>query len=82
MVYVRFPAESGVTLSLPLVCCVPLQATLALQEVAFVEDQVRVRGCPTKTLAELEEMPTVGGVGTVSAAELLALPLGPVHARV
>ena len=77
--YVRFPAAFGVTFWLPLVCGVPTQAPLAMQDVAFVEDQVRVRGCPTKTLIEFEEMLTVGAFATVGLAELLALP-PPLHA--
>jgi hypothetical protein len=43
-VYVKFPAALGITLSLPLDGGVPLQAPLAMQEVAFMEDQVRVKG--------------------------------------
>jgi hypothetical protein len=82
MSYERFPAALCVTLSLPLVCGVPLHAPLALHEVALVLDQVRVRGCPTKTFVELVEITTVGGLGIVSVATLLPLPSEPEQVRV
>jgi hypothetical protein len=65
------------------VCSLPLHAPLAVQEVAFEEDQLNVVGCPTKTLVGEAEMFTVGvGLVTVKAAEELALPPAPVQVRV
>jgi len=78
------PAEDGVTLWFPLSCCVPLHAPLAAQDEAFVEDQLKVKGCPTKTADELEEICAVGagGLVTVRVADALALPPAPVQAKV
>ena len=45
--YAEMPAALGVTSKVPLVFWVPLQAPLAAQEVAFVEDQVSVALWPS-----------------------------------
>ena len=49
---------------MPLTAAEPLQAPLAVQEVAFAEDHVKVNGCPTKTFVRLAEIVTVGAAGT------------------
>ena len=41
-VYALAPVAVGISLAVPEVFCAPLHAPLALQEVAFVEDQVSV----------------------------------------
>jgi hypothetical protein len=38
----------------------PLQAPVAVQAVALVDDHVKVNGCPIKTSSELAEIATVG----------------------
>src|ERR1700722_508427 len=58
-VYDGAPASVGVTISLPLVACVPLQEPLAVQEVAFVEDHVSVALCPSVIEVGLIERLTV-----------------------
>ena len=50
--------ESGVTFMLPLVFCAPLQAPLAMQEVALVDDQVRVEDWPRVIAPGLTSMLT------------------------
>jgi hypothetical protein len=52
------------TLWLPLVCCEPLHAPLAVHDVAFVDDHVSVALCATVIVDELRETETVGA-GTV-----------------
>ena len=52
---VRFPVEAE-----PLVASAPLQPPEAVQEVAFVEDQVRVALSPLVTVLGLAESVTVG----------------------
>ena len=52
----------AVTLWLPLVCSGPFQPPLAVQDVALVEDHVKITGCPTKALPAPGESVTVGGV--------------------
>ena len=49
----------------PLVAFAPDHALLALQDAAFVLDQVSVADCPKTTVAGLAEMVTVG-VGAVT----------------
>ena len=65
----------------PLVALLPLQAPLALQLVALVEDQVRVEPEPLFTEVGLAEMLTVGAGGggafTVTVADWLAEPPDP-----
>jgi hypothetical protein len=50
----------GDSVAVPLVDWLPLQEPLAVQEVALVEDQVRVELLPTVMLAWLAEIATVG----------------------
>jgi hypothetical protein len=67
----------------PLSACVPLHAPEAEQEVALVEDQVKVEPPPLGTLAGLALIETLGGVAdTVTVADWLALPPVPVQVRV
>ena len=61
---------------------VPNQAPEAVQESAFVEDQVSVEDPPLATDAGLAASDTVGAGGnTVTVAVALALPPEPVQVR-
>ena len=61
---------------------VPNQAPEAVQELAFVEDQVSVDDPPLATDAGLAASDTVGAGGnTVTVAVALALPPEPVQVR-
>jgi hypothetical protein len=73
----------GVTAKVPLVFRVPLQALLAMHVVALVEDQVSVALCPSVIEVGATDRVTVGGGGlfTVSAADAIKLPPGPLHVR-
>jgi hypothetical protein len=63
--------------------CVPVQAPLAVQAVAFAVDQVSVALCPTVTEVGLTEIVTVGAAAvTVSVADACALPALPVQVSV
>ena len=67
---------------LPEVGLVPDQPTEAVQEVAFVEDQVSVEDPPLATDAGLAASDTVGTRGeTVTVADALAVPPNPVQER-
>ena len=72
---------------LPEVALLPDQAPEAVQEVAFVEDQVRVDDPPLVTdvgFAASDTVGTGGGGGvpdTVTVADALALPFEPVQLR-
>ena len=55
------PVAVGVSPTEPLVVCAPLQAPLAVHEVAFVEDQVKVELCPTVIVVGAALMLIVGG---------------------
>ena len=59
-VYVSEPAAEGVSVAVPLVASVPLQAPLAVHEVAFVDDQVRVALAPRVMELEFSDKVTVG----------------------
>ena len=75
---VRFPV-----LWVPLIASVPLQPPDAAQEVAFVEDQVRVEAAPLATVVGLADRVTVGAAAfTVTVADWAALPPLPVQVRV
>jgi hypothetical protein len=68
---------------LPEVVLVPVHAPEATQEVALAEDQVRVEDPPLVTDVGLAVSDTVGAGGvTVTVAEALPVPPGPVQARV
>lgn len=70
---VRFPVEAE-----PLVASAPLQPPEAVQEVAFVEDQVSVALSPLVTVLGLAESVTVGcGCVTDTVADCEALPPAP-----
>jgi hypothetical protein len=74
----------GVSVIVPLVACAPLHAPLAVQDAAFVDDQVSVVPEPTVISDGDSEMFTVGAGGgfTVRVAELLPAPPVPVQLRV
>jgi hypothetical protein len=62
---------------------VPVQAPLAVHDVAFVEDQVSVALCPSVIEAGLIERVTVGAAAfTVNAADAFALPPAPLQVSV
>ncbi len=70
-------------MSVPLVACEPVQALLAVQDVALVEDQVTVALCPTVMLVGDTLIVTVGAAAfTVSAAVPFTEPPAPVQAMV
>ncbi len=72
---VSFPVDCE-----PLVPKVPLQAPVAVQEVALVDDQVSVELEPLAMLVGLAARVTVGaGESTVTIAACTALPPLPVH---
>ena len=73
---------SGPRGSLPEVALFPVQAPEAVQEVAFVEDHVRVENPPLVTDVGFAVSDTVGTGGvTVTVADALAVPPAPVQAR-
>jgi hypothetical protein len=84
--YAAVPAALGVTLKVPLVFWVPLQAPLAVQEVAFVDDQLSVALWPSAIEVGSTEKVTVGAGGgaafTVSRADPCALPPAPLQVSV
>jgi hypothetical protein len=71
--------DDGDTLTVPLVALVPVQPPLALQEVVFVLDQVRVELPPDAILVGPADSVTVGGANTVTVADSCAEPSLPVH---
>jgi hypothetical protein len=74
---------AGVTLSVPLMASAPVQPPLAVQDVAFVLDQVRVELPPEETVVGLADSVTVGAGTTVTV--VLAgdvVPPAPVQASV
>lgn len=78
-------AVSGPVLADPAVARAPLQAPLAVQVVAFVDDQVSVELAPLTTEVGLALMKTVGAGTTgmtVTTAEATPDPPGPVHVSV
>ena len=63
----------GVTPSVPLIASAPVQPPLAVQEVAFVLDQVRVELPPEEMAVGLADSVTVGAAGfTVTVAVWVA----------
>jgi hypothetical protein len=67
---------------LPEVALAPDQPPEAVQEVAFVEDQVRVEDAPFATDVGFAASDTVGtGGDTVTVADALPVPPGPVQER-
>ena len=67
----------------PLVASLPDQAPEATQEVALVEDQVKVAALPLATVLGLALSVTVGGREvTVTVADCAALPPVPVQVNV
>ena len=76
------PAAFGVSLTVPLAASLPVQALDAVQEVALVDDHVRVELRPKVMLAGDAPMVTVGsGAATVNDAVALPLPPVPVQVR-
>ena len=64
----------------PLTALLPLHAPDAMQDVAFVADQVSVELVPLATELGAALIETVGaGEFTVTVAACAALPPGPVH---
>ena len=64
---------AGVTLSVPLIASAPVQPPLAVQNVAFVLDQVRVELPPEEMVVGLADSVTVGAAGfTVTVAVWVA----------
>ena len=59
-VYASVPAAAGVSDCVPLVASAPLHAPLAVHDVAFVDDQVRVALEPRVMAVELKDKVTVG----------------------
>jgi hypothetical protein len=79
-VYVSVPTPVGVSVAVPLVDWLPLQAPLAVHAVAFVDDQVSVALAPSVIVVGFTEIVTVGATAfTVRTAVLAALPPGPVQ---
>lgn len=79
-VYVSVPACVGVSVAVPLVASEPLQAPLAVHDVALVADHVSVALLPTAiVVGDIPIVTTGAGVLTVSVAVLLALPPLPVQ---
>lgn len=80
------PAAVGVSLAVPDTGSAPLQAPLAVQAVALVDDHVRVAAAPTVTDVGLTVIVTVGAGVTaatvVTVAVALALPPAPVQVSV
>jgi hypothetical protein len=67
----------------PVVAWEPLQPPEALQEVAFVDDQVSVEVAPLFTVVGLAAKVTAGaGVLTDTVADCAALPPAPLQVRV
>jgi len=77
-------ADSAPVDWLPLVVFDPDHAPLALQEVAFVEDQVRLEAEPLSTVEGLAVRLTVGAgvAATVTVADFVSVPPAPVQAKV
>lgn len=71
-------------ISEPLVGLVPFQPPLDVQEVALMDDQVRVELAPATMLVGLAESDTLGAGGAVTATVTVVdpVPLGPVHVSV
>ena len=66
----------------PEVALSPDQAPEAVQELAFVEDQVRVEASPLGTDGGIAASDTVAiGGNTITVTDALALPPGPVQVR-
>ncbi len=78
LLLVRAPVET----LLPEVACVPDQAPLAVQLVAFVDDHVRALAAPVATVVGLALIETVGAETTVTVADCSAVPPGPVQLSV
>ena len=73
----------GLTLCVPLAASAPLQPPLAVQEVAFVLDQVRVEVLSEAIVVGLAESVTVGAGATVTVALTGAVvPPAPVQVSV
>ena len=67
----------------PVTALAPLQASVAEQEVALVEDQVRVAALPLTTVLGLAEKVTVGACCvTDTVADCAEVPPGPVQLKV
>jgi hypothetical protein len=65
----------GLTLCVPLVTSAPVQPPLAVQEVAFVLDQVRVEVLPEAIVVGLAETAAVGGAGAAVTVTVAVAPI-------
>jgi hypothetical protein len=66
----------------PLTALEPVQPPLAVQEVAWVADQLRVAASPLATVLGLLEKVTVGvGAVTDTVADCAAVPPAPVQLK-
>ena len=68
--------------ALPLIGSLPDQPPEAVQLAALVEDQLSVAEPPLLTVAGLALRLTVGGAETLTVADWLALPPGPLQVSV
>jgi len=75
-------ALSAPVLALPLVGSLPDHPPEAVQLVAFVENQLSVAEPPLVTVAGLALRLTVVGAETLTVADLLAVPPGPLQVSV
>lgn len=68
----------------PVRALAPVQAPEAVQEVALLDDQVRVEALPLRTVLglALKLTVTVGFALTVTVAVCAAVPPAPLHVRV
>lgn len=75
--------DSAPVVKLPLTACAPFHPPLALQAVAFVDDQVSVLVEPAATaVGEAVSVKVGAGVVTVTLAVCVALPPAPVQVKV
>jgi hypothetical protein len=73
---------SAPVLALPVVGSLPDHPPEAVQLVAFVDDQLSVAEPPLLTVVGLALRLTVGGAETLTVADWLALPPGPLQVSV
>jgi hypothetical protein len=69
-------------LALPIVGSLPDQPPEAVQLLALLDDQLSIADPPLLTVVGLALRPTVGGAETLIVTDWLALPPGPLQARV
>jgi hypothetical protein len=80
--YCDEPVALGVTVAVPLAALVPLHPPLAVHDVAFVLDHVRVDDCPSVIDVGFNDIVIVGaGVAIVRVAVPLPVPPAPVQLK-